>query len=50
VIEELDPEEGSEEHSEAVAHERVEAWQEAALKLVSRALAQCLHGICLLAA
>ena len=54
MIEELDPEEGSEEHSEAVAHERVEAWQEAALKLVNRALAllmpQCLHGICLLAA
>ena len=35
VIEELDPEEGSEEPGEAVAHERAEAWQEAALKMVS---------------
>jgi hypothetical protein len=47
VIEELDPEEGSEEHSEAVTHERVEAWQEAALKLVSRAFAimSAWHGL-----
>jgi hypothetical protein len=35
TIEELEPEEGSEEHGEAVAHERAAAWQEEALKLVS---------------
>jgi hypothetical protein len=34
TIEELDPDEGSEEQAEAVAHERALAWQEDALKLV----------------
>ncbi|KAL4858836.1 Peptidyl-prolyl cis-trans isomerase D [Chlorella vulgaris] len=37
TIEELEPEEGSEEHGEAVAHERAAAWQEEALKLASEA-------------
>lgn len=34
VIEELEPEEGTPEQEEAVAHERAKAWEESALSLV----------------